>query len=85
MKRKMPAEYVPTDAHRALVESASAFGITQAEIATQSHQRKWVLASHNLQKRSGAGTIQVPPQLVRGYIGKVFHAQPDWEGFNRAM
>jgi hypothetical protein len=31
----MPAEYVPTDAHRALVESASAFGITQAEIATQ--------------------------------------------------
>jgi hypothetical protein len=28
----MPAEYVPTDAHRALVESASAFGITQAEI-----------------------------------------------------
>jgi hypothetical protein len=44
-----------------------------------------VLASHNLQKRSGAGTIQVPPQLVRGYIGKVFHAQPDWEGFNRAM
>jgi hypothetical protein len=31
----MPAEYVPTDAHRALVDSASAFGITQAEIATQ--------------------------------------------------
>jgi hypothetical protein len=25
-KRKMPAEYVPTDAQRALVESASAFG-----------------------------------------------------------
>ena len=31
----MTAEYVPTDAKRALVESASAFGITQAEIATQ--------------------------------------------------
>ena len=31
----MPAEYVPTDAQRSLVESASAFGITQAEIATQ--------------------------------------------------
>jgi hypothetical protein len=29
------AEYVPTDAQRSLVESASAFGITQAEIATQ--------------------------------------------------
>ena len=31
----MTAEYVPTDAQRSLVESASAFGITQAEIATQ--------------------------------------------------
>ena len=34
-KRKVTAEYVPTDAQRSLVESASAFGITQAEIATQ--------------------------------------------------
>jgi hypothetical protein len=34
-KRKVAAEYVPTDAQRSLVESASAFGITQAEIATQ--------------------------------------------------
>jgi hypothetical protein len=33
-KRKVTAEYVPTDAQRSLVESASAFGITQAEIAT---------------------------------------------------
>ena len=31
----MPAEYAPTDAERALVESAAAFGLTQAEIATQ--------------------------------------------------
>jgi hypothetical protein len=34
-KRKVTAEYVPTDAQRSVVESASAFGITQAEIATQ--------------------------------------------------
>jgi len=34
-KRKVTAEYEPTDAQRSLVESASAFGITQAEIATQ--------------------------------------------------
>jgi hypothetical protein len=34
-KRKVTAEYVPTDAQRSLVERASAFGITQAEIATQ--------------------------------------------------
>ena len=33
-KRKMRgAEYEPTDAQRALVENASAFGLTQAEIA----------------------------------------------------
>jgi hypothetical protein len=31
----MPAEYKPTADQRALVESASAFGITQAEIANQ--------------------------------------------------
>ena len=31
----MPAEYVPTAEQRALVESASAIGITQAEIANQ--------------------------------------------------
>jgi AraC-like DNA-binding protein len=34
-KSKVTAEYEPTDAQRSLVESASAFGITQAEIATQ--------------------------------------------------
>jgi hypothetical protein len=32
---KMRAEYVPTDAQRALVESAVAFGLTQADIAEQ--------------------------------------------------
>ena len=31
----MPAEYEPTDAQRALVESAAAFGLTQADIAEQ--------------------------------------------------
>jgi hypothetical protein len=34
-KRKVTAEYEPTDAQHSLVESASAFGITQAEIAAQ--------------------------------------------------
>jgi hypothetical protein len=31
----MPAEYVPTDAQRALVENVAAFGINQADIANQ--------------------------------------------------
>jgi predicted transcriptional regulator len=31
----MPAEYEPTDSQRSLVESASAFGLTQADIAEQ--------------------------------------------------
>ena len=31
----MPAEYVPTADQRALVENAAAFGLTQADIATQ--------------------------------------------------
>jgi predicted transcriptional regulator len=31
----MPAEYVPTDGQRALVENAWAFGLTQADIAEQ--------------------------------------------------
>ena len=34
-KRKVTAEYVPTDAQRALVENAAAFGLTQADIAEQ--------------------------------------------------
>ena len=42
----MPAEYVPTDAQRALVESASAFGITQAEIATQLKISEPTLGKH---------------------------------------
>jgi hypothetical protein len=45
------AEYVPTDAQRSLVESASAFGITQAEIATQlkiSERTRAVFWGHNL-------------------------------------
>ena len=33
--KKMPAEYVPTADQRALVENASAFGLTQADIAEQ--------------------------------------------------
>jgi DNA-binding CsgD family transcriptional regulator len=34
-KRKVTAEYALTADQRALVESASAFGLTQAEIAAQ--------------------------------------------------
>ena len=42
----MTAEYVPTDAQRSLVESASAFGITQAEIATQLKISEYRLTSN---------------------------------------
>jgi AraC-like DNA-binding protein len=34
-EREVTAEYVPTDAQRALVENAAAFGLTQADIAEQ--------------------------------------------------
>jgi AraC-like DNA-binding protein len=52
-KRKVTAEYVPTDAQRFLVESASAFGITQAEIATQLKISEPTLRKHFREELDG--------------------------------
>jgi hypothetical protein len=42
----MPAEYEPTEAQRSLVENASAFGFTQAEIANQLNIDEKTLRKH---------------------------------------
>jgi AraC-like DNA-binding protein len=42
----MPAEYVPTDAQRALVENVAAFGINQADIADQLNIDEKTLRKH---------------------------------------
>jgi DNA-binding NarL/FixJ family response regulator len=42
----MRAEYVPTDAQRALVENAAAFGLTQADIAEQLRIDEKTLREH---------------------------------------
>ena len=42
----MPAEYVPTAEQRALVENASAFGLTQADIAEQLGIQEKTLRKH---------------------------------------
>ena len=42
----MTAEYMPTDAERSLVENAAAFGLTQAEIATQLNIDEKTLRKH---------------------------------------
>jgi hypothetical protein len=52
-KRKVTAEYVPTDAQRSLVESASAFGITQAEIASQLKISEPTLRKHFREELDG--------------------------------
>ena len=52
-KRKVTAEYEPTDAQRSLVESASAFGITQAEIATQLKISEPTLRKHFREELDG--------------------------------
>jgi hypothetical protein len=49
----MPAEYEPTDAQRSLVESASAFGITQAEIAAQLKISEPTLRKHFREELDG--------------------------------
>jgi AraC-like DNA-binding protein len=63
-KRKVTAEYVPTDAQRSLVESASAFGITQAEIATQLKISEPTLRKHFREELDGAvdclGQLRLP-------------------------
>jgi DNA-binding NarL/FixJ family response regulator len=52
-KRKVTAEYEPTDPQRSLVESASAFGITQAEIATQLKISEPTLRKHFREELDG--------------------------------
>ena len=49
----MPAEYEPTAEQRALVESASAIGITQAEIANQLKIDEKTLRKHRVEDREG--------------------------------
>jgi len=49
----MPAEYEPTAEQRALVESASAIGITQAEIANQLNIDEKTLRKHFRDELSG--------------------------------
>jgi DNA-binding NarL/FixJ family response regulator len=53
------AEYEPTDAQRSLVESASAFGITQAEIATQLKISEPTLRKHFREELDGGGWLVV--------------------------
>jgi AraC-like DNA-binding protein len=69
-KRKVTAEYVPTDAQRSLVESASAFGITQAEIAAQLKISEPTLRKHFREESIGTYSavtfrFQAPNQGTR--------------------
>jgi AraC-like DNA-binding protein len=50
----MRAEYVPTDAQRALVENAAAFGLTQDEIANQLKIDEKTLRKHFRDELSSA-------------------------------
>jgi AraC-like DNA-binding protein len=50
----MRAEYVPTDAQRALVENAAAFGLTQGEIANQLKIDEKTLRKHFRDELSSA-------------------------------
>ena len=65
----MTAEYVPTDAQRSLVESASAFGITQAEIATQLKISEPTLRKH-FQDELSSGKFKV--DMTAGNVKKVW-------------
>jgi DNA-binding Lrp family transcriptional regulator len=66
-KRKVTAEYVPTDAQRSLVESASAFGITQAEIATQLKISEPTLRKHFREELDG-GAFKAPVARILAEI-----------------
>jgi predicted transcriptional regulator len=67
-KRKVTAEYVPTDAQRSLVESASAFGITQAEIATQLKISEPTLRKHFREELDG-GKFKADMKVGRNMYG----------------
>ena len=53
MEREVTAEYVPTDSERALVENASAFGLTQAAIAEHLGIDEKTLRKHFREELSG--------------------------------
>jgi hypothetical protein len=72
-KRKVTAEYEPTDAQRALVESASAFGITQAEIATQLKISEPTLRKHFREELS-SGKFKL--DMLAGRTAGLFPPQP---------
>ena len=59
----MPAEYEPTAEQRALVESASAIGITQAEIANQLKIDEKTLRKHFREELS-SGKFKVYPRAA---------------------
>src|SRR4029077_5200414 len=61
--KKMPAEYEPTAEQRALVESASAIGITQAEIANQLKIDEKTLRKHFREELS-SGKFKVYPRAA---------------------
>jgi hypothetical protein len=56
-EREVTAEYEPTDAQRALVENAAAFGLTQADSA---EQLKWPVSflKKNLKERMAANVAR---------------------------
>ena len=61
----MPAEYEPTAEQRALVESASAIGITQAEIAIQLKIDEKTLRKHFREElSSGKFKVYLAPRTV---------------------
>jgi hypothetical protein len=59
----MPAEYEPTAEQRALVESASAIGITQAEIANQLKIDEKTLRKH-FRGELSSGKFKVYPRAA---------------------
>src|SRR4029077_5757640 len=61
--KKMPAEYEPTAEQRALVESASAIGITQAEIANQLKIDEKTLRKH-FRGELSSGKFKVYPRAA---------------------
>jgi predicted transcriptional regulator len=61
----MPAKYEPTADQRALVEIASAFGITQAEIANQLKIDEKTLRKH-FREELNSGKFKVDMHSVSG-------------------
>jgi predicted transcriptional regulator len=59
MEREVTAEYEPTADQRALVESASALGITQAEIANQRGIDEKTLRKHFRVELKNSGKFKV--------------------------